>query len=321
MAVDRSKIQSIQQKPPIFIIGCQRSGTSFLFKVLGEILDIGFGRDNTLFLQFYNDLGNYGDLHDDENLQRLLNDIASSPVFSKRFKKLPINRKDFLSCLTDREYPAIVRNIYAYWAQEIGKSRWGGKTPDYSGRLTQLQQLFPDVRIIHIVRDGRDVALSLYGQPWGPKDAYLAAYYWKQRVILGSSEKTTVGDTFLEITYEDLLGTPEKTFQQILDFLRFSDIDPHQKMAEFKEKIVPKIMQNNKIKWKSRLSRNEIRLFEIVAGDVLEKYGYEIVNKDYRAQTVKTGEMIYHHARNVILKLIKRNIFRYLSKLSFRYRY
>jgi len=69
------------------------------------------------------------------------------------------------------------------------------------------------------------------------------------------------------------------------------------------------------------LSRNEIRLFEIVAGDVLEKYGYEIINKDYQDQKVTTGEKIYHRARNVFLKLIKRNIFRYLSKLSFRYRY
>jgi len=245
MAVDRATIHAIQEKPPVFIIGCQRSGTSFLFKVLGEILDIGFGRDNTLFLQYYNSLSKYGDLREDGNLLTLLDDIARSPVFRKRFKKLPINSEDFLSCLTDREYPAIVRNIYAYWALEKGKGRWGGKTPDYSGKLTQLQQLFPDVRIIHIVRDGRDVALSLYGQPWGPKDVYLAAHYWKPRVLLGSSEQATLADKFLEITYEDFLGTPEKTFQRILDFLRFSDIDPHQKMAEFKEKIVPKIMQNN----------------------------------------------------------------------------
>jgi len=303
------------------VIGCQRSGTSFLYRVLSEILDIGFGRDNTLFLRLFRSINQYGDLKQDKNLRKLLNDISQSTVFKKRFSGLQINDIDFINSIEIREYPDIIRSIYALWALKHGKTSWGGKTPDYTGQIEPLTQLFPDVKIIHIVRDGRDVALSLFALPWGPEDAYVAANYWKKRVALGTSGKTVVKERFFELKYEDFLENPETLFTQLLEFLDVEDSLREKKILEFREKIVSKIKANNTFKWKTKMSKSDIRIFELTARKQLENYGYEIQNQDIQDQSLSLLSKGYHHSKNIFIKGIKGQLFRSFSKRAFRYKF
>ena len=306
MTIDKVKLLEIKEKPPVFIIGCQRSGTSFCYRFLSETLDIGFGRDNNLFLNFFKRLDKYGDLAEDVNLFRLLDDIANVQDFKKRFKNIKINSDNFIACLDSRQYSDIVRCIYSYWALENGKSRWGGKTPDYTYQIDLLCKLFPDVKIIHIIRDGRDNALSFYSLPWGPKDIYVAANYWKERVICGSTGKMLPQGTFIEIRYEEFLVNPRKIFTRLIEFLKFKEIDFDEKIHEFNVKIIPKIKRNNTFKWKRKMSSNDIRIFEITAGEQLEEKGYEIVNKNYRDESLTPLSKAYHHTRNIFIKVFKK---------------
>ena len=87
----------------------------FYTEFLSEILDIKFGRDNTLFLRLFQSINQYGDLKEDKNLRKLLHDISQSPVFKKRFSGLEIDNKEFMNCLETREYPDIIRTIYAHF--------------------------------------------------------------------------------------------------------------------------------------------------------------------------------------------------------------
>ena len=135
MPIELKQLLLIKRKPPVFVIGWQSSGTSFLYRVLSEILDIGFGRDNTLFLRVFGSINRYGDLKQDKNLRKLLKDISRYPVFQKRFSGLEIDSNDFINSIETREYPDIVRSIYAFWALKNGKTRGGGKTPDYTGQM------------------------------------------------------------------------------------------------------------------------------------------------------------------------------------------
>ncbi len=321
MSIELEKLLTIKRTPPLFVIGCQRSGTSFLYRVLSEILDIGFGRDNTLFLRFFESINEYGDLKQDKNLRKLLNDISQSPVFKKRFSELQITSSDFINSIEIREYPDIIRSIYAFWALEHGKSSWGGKTPDYTGHIKPLTQLFPDVKIIHIVRDGRDVALSLFALPWGPKDVYVAANYWKKRVALGSSGKIVLNENFFECKYEDFLEKPEEIFYQLLQFLDYEGSLQEKKILEFREKIVSKIKPHNTYKWKTKMRKSDIRIFELTAREQLENYGYEIQNEDTQNQSLPLLSKGYHHSRNIFIKGIKGHLFRSLSNRAFRYKY
>lgn len=325
MAIDRARLLEIKRKAPLFIVGCQRSGTSFLYRSLSEVLDIGFGRDNTMFINLNNSIGRYGDLNQDEALRTLLNSIAQSAVFKKRFNNLQINSNDFIDSLETREFPDIVRTIFAFWALKHGKASWGGKTPDYTGHIESLNQLFPDAKVIHIVRDGRDVALSFFNLSWGPKDIYVAANYWKERIMRVNSDRKNLHDRFYELKYEDLLEDPVERFSQILDFLNHDDIDVEERVGRFRERIVPKVMVNNKFKWKKELSDNDVCLFELGAGEILEKYGYEIRNKDYRRLSLPIISKGYHYLRNdfvkVFTKVKKGHVCRYFSRRAFHYKY
>lgn len=321
MPIDLNKLLLIKRKPPLFIIGSQRSGTSFLYRVLSEILDIKFGRDNTFFLRLFQSIHQYGDLKQDKNLRKLLHDISQSAVFKKRFPGLEIDSNDFLNCLETREYPDIIRTIYAFWALKHGKTSWGGKTPDYTGHIESLTQLFPDVKIIHIVRDGRDVALSLFALPWGPKDVYVAANYWKKRIVFGSSGKMVLNKNFLEFKYEDFLANPETLFPQVLEFLDVEKALREEKRLEFREKIVSKIKTNNTFKWKTKMSKGDIRIFELTAREQLESYGYEIQNQDIQNQGLSLLSKVYHHSKNIFIKGMKGHLFRSFANRAFRYKY
>ena len=67
----------------------------------------------------------------------------------------------------------------------MGKARWGDKTPRYVESIPFISGLFPDARFVHLVRDGRDVALSYANVPFGPKTVARAASLWAKRVRKG----------------------------------------------------------------------------------------------------------------------------------------
>src|SRR5207247_397312 len=66
------------------------------------------------------------------------------------------------------DYPDAIRRVYAVYAEAHGKSRFGDKTPPFLMHVRTLAELFPEARFVHLVRDGRDVALSLREQPFAP---------------------------------------------------------------------------------------------------------------------------------------------------------
>ena len=323
MNLSKKKLIEIKSKAPLFIVGCQRSGTTMLYRILSEALGIGFGRDNTFFMNFRRTIEHYGDLSKIKNLRNMLGAIEKSPVFQKRFDCSRINCDDFIDCLEKTEYDDIVRTIYAYWALRQGKVRWGGKTPDYSAHMKFLTELFPDIKIIHIIRDGRDVALSFLQRRWGPKDPYIAATYWKKRVERGSAGKQLFDDICLEIKYEDLLQSPQKTFQNIVHFLNYNELDYNQIVNKFSENIIPTIKANNTDKWKTGMNDRDICAFEIVAGDMLHKYGYEICNKNYQQLKINYLEKKYHYLKDIIIRVRSGHILRYLkrSKHGFQFKY
>lgn len=321
MNIDGEKVREIKEVAPVFIIGCQRSGTSLLYRILSETLNIGFGRDNTLFINYIKRLGKYKDLNKKRNLKQLLLDLEKRQVYQRRFSGLNISSDEFISCLEKREYEDIVRTIYAYWALLHGKTRWGGKTPDYTAHQKTLSILFPDVKIIHIIRDGRDVSLSLARLKWGPNDPYTAAKYWKVRVNKGSSGKQILGKNYTEIKYEDLLKYPEQTFYNIISFLNYSDIDPDRAMNDFRENVIPGINADNAYKWKTKMTPADKRIFEIEAGDILENNGYELLNNNYYEFRLNPIEKGYHQVRDIFIKVKKGYLLRSLTKINFRYKY
>ena len=114
---------------------------------------------------------------------------------------------------------AAITDLYARYAHERGKPRYGDKTPANVLYVELLAAAFPQARFLHIVRDGRDVVPSLMEMHFGPDRFGAAALFWRDRVTRGRAGGRRVGaDRYREIRYEDLVAEPEPVLRDICGF-------------------------------------------------------------------------------------------------------
>jgi len=173
-------------------------------------------------------------------------------------------------------------------------------------------------------RDGRDVAASLFRSKHGPKNAYMAAHYWQSHVLAARQARTLVGPSdFHELRYEDLLGDPVGTFANLLKFLRL-DLS----LLEAWRKDADSVLnRNNTGKWKKQLSARQIRMFERVAGNTLEQYGYDVVTpSDLRTPVGRVEarifwmQNIYRQSLTTSAEYYRRAIFKRIQAAQIRIR-
>ncbi len=203
---------------------------------------------------------------------------------------------DFLS-----EYG--VRAFYQLYAARFHKSRYGDKTPGYCQHMPQIQSLLPEAAFIHIIRDGRDAALSLRPLWFSPgQDVATLARYWRSHV-----EKARVDSTlchkYMEVRFEALVTNPSGTLTSICEFLEL-DFDrvmlqffenAHSRLAEHQERVrsdgvvlatqQTRLMQQWRTttppditrvgSWRHVMTTEERQQFRLVAGSLLSELGYE----------------------------------------------
>jgi hypothetical protein len=182
--------------------------------------------------------------------------------------------------------------VFETYAAAQGKPRWGDKTPLYMQHLPLLERLFPDARFVHLVRDGRDAALSFLAMPEGivtrtwahPRDAAGFACQWRTELEAAVALGARVGSgRFLEVRYERLAAAPEETVRAIcafaglpfepamLDYAGNVDLagKPHQqRLAQPPTAGVRD--------WRAEMAPADVAAFEGVAGDLLARLGYEV---------------------------------------------
>lgn len=118
-----------------------------------------------------------------------------------------------------------VRAFYRLYAQRFHKPRWGDKTPMYCRHLEAIERLLPEASFIHLIRDGRDVALSVRYLWFSPgKTVGAIAADWRNR-ILAAREAGSRCRSYLEVRYEELVREPRAVLRRIGDAIRL-DFDP-----------------------------------------------------------------------------------------------
>ena len=259
---------------PIFIVGTGRCGTSMLLKIINNFTSIAIPPESHFIPVFLKNLHKYEPLSNDENILRLLKDIKEFPYVRDWNKSFHFDIKKVAEQVKSRTFQGVLEAIYSEFARQKGKKRWGDKTPPYITCMSDLYSLFPTAKFLHIIRDGRDCALSVIRCNWGPKNIYKSALWWRESLLKGQQELEylrkvvpNIEKVYLEVKYEDILDNPGIELKRIFDFLQ----EPFD--VEIIDKL--KIRQDNKFKWKKRLSEREKQLFEQVAGDILRYYGYE----------------------------------------------
>jgi len=154
-----------------------------------------------------------------------------------------------------------------------GKPRWINKTPAYVLHLPLLRSLFPTMRFIHCIRDGRDVACSIVTRPYGPSNLQQAASWWANRVAKGVKFGRNHPEQCLEVRYEDLVRHPEETLGRMLEWLG-EDGNPEQTLHHYTQNAVPLDPSRLGV-WEERFSPEERRIFRGIAGEMLDYFGYD----------------------------------------------
>lgn len=268
---------------PVFIVGCGRSGTSLLRNLLRAHPRMTFPDESHFIPMFY---CAYGDPESSRQACKLAQIILK--LWWVRKWGLSVKPESFADCRSFRE---VVSRLFETYAQKEGKERWGDKTPSYVLHIPTLLELFPNCQIIHIYRDGRDVALSQFKHPSGQsRNAFIAAINWKHRVSVGREIGSTLpAHQYTEVRYESLICDPESTLRKVCDFLNepFSPavLRPNYLERKAVRRVLgqdhrldvarEEIVKSNQQKWKQQMCIRDRALFESMAGALLEELGYE----------------------------------------------
>ncbi|WP_447968825.1 sulfotransferase family protein [Nitrospira sp. M1] len=276
---------------PFFIFGCPRSGSSLLSRMLNAHPRLAVPFESHLFSMFYPLLPYYGDLCKAEVLEQLVCDILATDVMKDWSP--PVKKNQVLSLIRVNNFGGIMDAVMRSWAQTQQKQRWGDKTPWHVQYWPQILQYFPHTKFIHIVRDGRDVAISLFRARFGPKTVYGAARQWDNYIRDVERLKRAVSEqNFYQIRYEDLLQDPEYTLVGICDFLH-EEYTPH--MLEFYKNpdlyktdqtnmhnLSKPLLHHNTMKWRAEMTERDLCVFEAVAQSTLRQQRYEVVCENPR---------------------------------------
>lgn len=291
---------------PVFVIGAARSGTSVLTSLIRRYLKVSVGSESQFIIRFYRRLFEYGDLRSDDRLWRLIDGIAKERCFERWMVScgFVLDRQRIFDRVAPgaRGYPQVVNAIFDELARYQGMSRWGDKTLEYSHDLPVLLKLFPGARFVHIVRDGRDVALSALKASRGATNVYRAAQDWQRTLRRISHFASSLSwKQLLNLRYERLLSHPTETCLDLMDFLGIQRSEIV--VAAIRADIRSQVRAGDIGKWRAGLSIAEQRVCEGVAGPQLRAAGYEPCHT--AVHPLRKTERMYWEVHHVVRKALR----------------
>jgi LPS sulfotransferase NodH len=273
----------IPDKQFVFIIGAPRSGTTWLQAMVAAHPSVCSTIDELKLFDFFT-------VPLEEGWQYLLS-----------LKKDTGGGRNGLAAMwTDREFyeflGEFVGRVYSQvLAMKPEATILLDKAPAYSNYVEHIDRLIPQAKFLHMVRDGRDVAVSLlaaaqgWGRLWAPKEIAVAAAAWKSHV-LGAQKARQYGERYLEVRYEDLLGNGVQALQSVFEFLDLS-VDTEDVVAIYNRHRFENMKQGGRGvhnfalpkeffrkgeagDWRNSLTPGQRYIFEEKAGDLLCALGY-----------------------------------------------
>ncbi len=262
----------LNRDAPIFLTGFARSGTTWVNRILRDYFDAGFVNEGQFIVSFGLRIAQYGDLCVDRNWNRLLRDVRDDPFFAILARNYPVRMDWQRIAAGQRTFPALVLDVLGQIAEQTCRRRIGSKYPVFGRHLELLNAHFPTCRVVHVIRDGRDCALSHRHMTWGHQNAYAAAVHWREYLDKAQCGARALPDRYLEIRYEDLLSNPEATIAALEKFITGASPGPITERFMRVAKLKPEKIAS----WRQAMTPREQGIFEGAAGDVLRRLGYPL---------------------------------------------
>jgi hypothetical protein len=268
--------------PPLIILGVRRSGTTLLRVMLDRHSQLAVPDESYFIPQLA-----------DRHLRRIqvegfVDDLRRIDTLAEW--EVPLDKVE-ARLREGMPIGAAIGTVYAVYAGERGKPRWGDKTPMYMQNLRLLERLFPDALFVHLIRDGRNAATSFLSMPRGivtenwmhPRDTAGFACQWRTEVKAARRLGRRVGGgRYLEARYEELVEDVHGCLERICEFAGLpyeagmadyaGNVDvsakPHQ--TSLTRPPTPGLRD-----WHTQMTPDDVGAFDRVAGDLLAELGYE----------------------------------------------
>jgi hypothetical protein len=291
-----------KNKAPVFVLGCPRSGTTVLYHMLLSSGDFAVYRAESNVFNLL--VPRFGGMRSAANRQQLLDVwLRSKPFRVSGLDACEISAKILAECRGGGDFLRIVMQEVA---RKQGSGRWADCTPEHLLHMDEIKRQMPDALFIHIIRDGRDVALSYAKQGWShprPWDRHehlgVAGLYWEWVVRKGREQGRRLGADYQEVRFEELITDPQETLSRLGLFIDH-DLDydqiqhngigsvsqPNSSFAGESEGIF-----NPVARWKTKLSAAEIAGFEDLVGDSLLEFGYSLLSEPKQGRNLRAARM------------------------------
>jgi Sulfotransferase family len=304
---------SARSRAPVFVLGSPRSGTTYLYHMLLSAGNFAIYRAESEVFHMLEP--RFGDLSVAANKIRLLHSWFKSRLFTATgLAADSIEKMIMEDCRNGGDF---LRIVMEEMARQQGVERWAECTPDHILYLSRIKQTIPNALVIHIIRDGRDVALSMEKQgyprrlPWDRNPQRMAAgVYWEWIVRKGREDGAKLGSDYLEVRYEDLIDKPLEVLARLSTF-----IDQRLDYEEIRRVGIGSVDRPNTSfqkesvdgnfspigRWRKHYSPKELAMFEGLVGGTLRELGYaletEEIAKSFKLSAFHSQYQAYFQAK------------------------
>lgn len=277
------------ESPSFFMItGHPRSGTTLITEVLSRHAQVYIPQETHFFDNpaSKRELGNYS-LRRDWRLG-----VCKYLDLNERLKEEIIEIggiDDFLNFLSTRQ-PQDAHEVFFALLSWIAEKKMvqyvGEKTPAHIRCAAAVGAAAPSLRVINIVRDPRDVAVSLKNVSWGHESAVFWSFRWQRFQRRARAAQRQLGDRFLQVRYEDFVADALSWTRRMCDFL---NLPFHKAQLEvgaartydvatepWKAQASQAVSQSRIGRWRDHLDPRDVRRIEAALGEELVALGYEL---------------------------------------------
>lgn len=270
--------------PYVFIVGCPRSGTTLLQRVLNAHPKIAVIPEAHWIYEVV-----------EKNTGMTPGRVVEGGIIPAllrhpKFTRLGITCDQLLGLIGEHQgatYSALVRRIFDLYGKMQDKDLVGNKTPALVRRLDLIHELWPEARIVHLIRDGRDVFLSMKNRPlhsvgprvrngWTEDPVSTAALWWELNVQMGRTAGKLLGtQLYLEVLYETFVQHPTEACANLCAFLEVQYTDAMLRFHEDAKTRKASLPITAGLRdWRSQMSPQDVEVFESAAGRILDELGY-----------------------------------------------
>lgn len=265
--------------PFLFVVGCNRSGTTLLRAMLDSHPALAVAPEAYFTVRL---LRHSHGLTTDQ----LIAELEADGSF-RNWELSPEALRATLAAEPPRDAAELLRSVYSTYAKTHDKTRFADKTPRNVVHIDLLARSFPEARFLHLLRDGRDVVPSVIEHLVGPDRFLPAVDYWRDRALAGRrSGRKLPDDRYLEIHYEDLVSDPAAAVERIGEF---AELEEPVQMLDYTgaaQSVLATVWDARRHQgitrpptpgvrdWRNTMGAHQVDLFEAVAGDALDELGY-----------------------------------------------